>query len=574
VVSSLARNTRTAEIAVQWFSTSQYFSELMIRDPSLLDWVRAGAERRDREALAAEIWSELAGDRDEQARRLILRKARHREMLRIGYDDIIGDHPVESVTRALSQLADACVEAACRAARAGAEERHGVPLTSEGKPARFVVLGLGKLGGEELNYSSDIDLIFLYDDEGQTTGPRVLSNAEFFARIGGEIVRLLSDHSALGQAYRVDMRLRPEGDQGPLARSLAATLGYYEAAGRTWERQMLIKCRPVAGDLGLGRAFLDAITPFVYRRHLASAEIAEIQAMKRRIEARTHSAGHDEFEVKTGRGGIRDVEFVVQFLQLFHGGPYPEVRQPNTLTGLARLEAVGCLTAEERAIMEDAYRFLRRVEHRLQTMFDLQTHTMPRNAEEQRTLAIRLGYAPRSVWEDRIGPAQRFLADYRDKTERNRGILNRLLHDAFRDDAGTPADPAIDLVLDPEPAPDRIASVLGSYPFRDVPAAYRNLLALAREEDPSRSEARCRHFLAAIAPRLLQALSRAPDPDEALANLVDASASPGPRASLWERFSASPPTLRRFVEQCATGRTRPLSHELVGEPAGEPRRPL
>src|SRR5262249_28254642 len=159
---------------------------------------------------------------------------------------------------------------------------------------------LGKLGGEELNYSSDIDLIFLYDAEGQTAGPRAATNGEFFARLGGEIVRLLSDHTALGPAYRVDMRLRPEGDHGPLARSLPATLGYYETTGRTWERQALIKCRPVAGDLALGDQFLAAITPFVYRQYLGGAEIGEIKAMKRRIENRTRSAGADAFEVKTG----------------------------------------------------------------------------------------------------------------------------------------------------------------------------------------------------------------------------------------------------------------------------------
>src|SRR5262249_13370500 len=150
----------------------------------------------------------------------------------------------------------------------------------------------------------------------------------------------------------------------------------------------LIKCRPVAGDPELGRAFVETITPFVYRRYLGGAEIGEIKALKRRIEQRTVSAGTAEVEVKTGPGGIRDVEFVVQFLQLLHGGPYPEVRHPSTLPALSRLEAVGCLTSEERGIMEDTYRFLRRVEHRLQTMFDRQTHQMPRDPEERRTLAI------------------------------------------------------------------------------------------------------------------------------------------------------------------------------------------
>ena len=237
-----------------------------------------------------------------------------------------------------------------------------------------------------------------------------------------------------------------------MARSLPSTLGYYQTSGRTWERQALIKCRPIAGTSTSASDFLEAITPFVYRRYLSAAEIGEIKAMKRRIEQRTVSAGTAEVEVKTGHGGIRDVEFVVQFLQLLHGGEYPEVRHANTLVALSRLEVVGCLTAEERGIMVDTYRFLRRVEHRLQTMFDRQTHEMPRGKEEQRTLAIRLGYPPASVWEDRTGPAQRFLADYRDKTEKNRAILNHLLHDAFADGDST-VDPVVDLVLDPSPAP-------------------------------------------------------------------------------------------------------------------------
>ena len=363
-------------------------------------FLAAGRRRkRARETLIDDLWSELQSAGDDQASRLTLRRFRLREYLRIGYNDIVRDVPLEVTTLDLSHLADACVEAAYRLARARAIARHGEPRTANDRAARFAVLALGKLGGEELNYSSDIDLIFLYDAEGRASGEKGLSNSEFFARMGGEIVRLLSDHTSLGQAYRVDMRLRPEGDQGPLARSLAATLGYYETSGRTWERQALIKCRPIAGDIELGRDFLAAIAPFVYRRYLSAAEIGEIKAMKRRIEQRTVSAGTDEVEVKTGRGGIRDVEFVVQFLQLLHGGGAIEVRHQTTLVAIERLENAGCLTAEERGVMEDTYRFLRRLEHRLQTMFDRQTHQMPRDFEERRVLAIRMGYPPASPWE-------------------------------------------------------------------------------------------------------------------------------------------------------------------------------
>ena len=339
-------------------------------------------------------------------------------------------------------------------------------------------MGLGKLGGQELNYSSDIDLVFLYDQEGATGGPKVISNSEYFARMGSELVRLLAEHTSLGIAYRVDMRLRPDGEQGALASPLGATLGYYVTRGRTWERQALIKCRVVAGDLDLGKSFCDEIQPFVFRRFLGAAEIAEIKSLKRRIEQRTLSAGTSEVEVKTGHGGIRDIEFVVQFLQLLHGGEYPEVRHPTTLTAIARLEQVGCLSTEERCILDDNYRFLRRVEHRLQILFDRQTHEMPREEQARKTLALRMGYLPASGWEDGDSAAQRFMSDYRSKTELNRRILNHLLHDAFSGDNGTAVDLVVDLVLVPEPGADFIKEVLAPYPFKDQQTAYNNLMAL------------------------------------------------------------------------------------------------
>jgi glutamate-ammonia-ligase adenylyltransferase len=560
----LARHPRTIEILLQVFSTSQYLSDVLFRDPALLDWLQARPERRGRDDLCTELWNTLAGIDGDEEKRQLLRRFRQRETLRIGYNDIVRGFPLEVITEDLSRLADASVEAALRLAWAYTTARFGTPISRSGSPARFVVLGLGKLGGEELNYSSDIDLVFLYDEDGQTSGPKFLSNAEFFARMGSEILRLLEDHTALGIAYRVDMRLRPDGMQGALARSIDATLGYYVTRGRTWERQALIKCRPVAGDLALGRTFCEAITPFIYRRYLGAAEIAEIKALKRRIEQRTVSAGTAEVEVKTGTGGIRDVEFVVQFLQLLHGGECTEVRHFNTLQAMARLEQVGCLTAEERHIMDDTYRFLRRVEHRLQILFDRQTHEMPRDREDVRTLALRMGYPPAGPADERSGPAESFLSDYRSKTELNRRILNHLLHDAFKSDAGAAIDPVIDLVLDPDPTPEFISLALAPYPYADRYTAYQNLMALAREDFAFLSQARCRHFLAAIAPRLLEAVSRTPNPDMTLTNLEKVSASLGAKAVLWELFSFNPPSLRLYVELCATSQF--LTEILVNNP--------
>ena len=302
----------------------------------------------------------------------------------------------------------------------------------------------------------------------------------------------------------------------------------------------------------------------MYRRFLGAAEIAEIKSLKRRIEQRTLSAGTAEVEVKTGHGGIRDIEFVVQFLQLLHGGEYPEVRHSTTLPAIARLEQVGCLSTEERCILDDNYRFLRRVEHRLQILFDRQTHEMPREGQARKTLALRMGYLPASPWEDGDGPALRFMADYRNKTELNRRILNHLLHDAFSGDSGAAVDPVVDLVLDPEPGGEFIKEVLAPYPFRDRRTAYNNLMALAREDFQFLSQARCRHFLAAIAPRLLEAISRTPDPDMTLTNLEKVSASLGAKAILWELFNFNPPSLRLYVELCATSQF--LSEILINNP--------
>jgi len=559
----LAERPRATETLLQVFSTSQHLSELLIRRPELIDWLQSGAERRDRQTLINDLWNLInTGERTDDDR-LALRRFRNRETLRIGYNDIVRGFPLEVTTADLSNLADACVEAATRLARGTVEARYGTPLRADGEPARFVVLALGKLGGGELNYSSDIDLIFMYDEDGTTEGPRVASSSEFFARMGSEIVRLLSDHTPLGIAYRVDMRLRPEGDQGVLVRSFDATMGYYVTRGRTWERQALIKCRPIAGDLELGRAFIEAITPFIYRRYLNASEIAEIKALKRRIEQRTASAGRAEVEVKTGRGGIRDVEFVVQFLQLLHGGEHPEVRGANTLQAVDRLEQVGSLTAEERSVMDGTYRFLRQVEHRLQILFDRQTHEMPRDVEDLRTLAIRMGYVAGGADDPRSEPADRFLADYQSKTTLNRRILDHILHDAFVDD-GAEADPVVDLVLDPDPSDELIAEALGRLPFRDTAGAYHNLMALAREDFPFLSQARCLHFLASIAPRLMQAVCQTADPDVTLANLEKVSASLGAKAVLWELFNLNPPSLRLYVELCATSEM--LSRLLITNP--------
>jgi glutamate-ammonia-ligase adenylyltransferase len=539
------RDSEALHTLIQICSTSQHLSDLLIADPGSFDLLRITAGKAvARQHLVDELCSEVEALDHESAVFRALRRFKRRETLRIAYGDIVREQSLGTVAAQISYVADAILEAALAAAWKKLVEQRGTPRGPDGQRARFVVIGMGKLGGAELNYSSDIDLIFLYDHDGSTDGKRLLTNVEFFDRLARELNRLLTETTELGAAYRVDLRLRPEGERGPLVHSAAGALHYYDTRGRTWERQAFIKARPVAGDLGLGSEFLEWLQSWIYRRYLGQADIIGIKALKRRIEQRTRDEGADDRDVKTGRGGIRDVEFAIQFLQLLNGDQ-SEVRTGNTLEAIARLEQVGCLTNLERSLLEENYSFLRKIEHRLQIMFDLQTHMQPADRDELRKLALRMGYA-----DTPTEPAlETFQEDYRSRTQENRQILNHLLHDAFRDDTRAAAE--VDLVLDPDPPEEQIVEVLRKYPFRDVKQAYRNLMALAEEKILFLSTRRCRLFLASIAPQLLEAVAATPDPDSTLVNLDKVSNSLGGKGVLWELFSFNPPSLRLCVELCA-----------------------
>jgi glutamate-ammonia-ligase adenylyltransferase len=474
---------------------------------------------------------------------LILCRYKRRETLRIAYGDIVRQQDIATVTEQISWLAEAICEAAIRWTRSELEQTRGKPLRWDGQPARFAALALGKLGGCELNYSSDIDLVFLCDADGQTSGARRMPNIEFFERLTKSVIRLLTETTKLGSVYRVDIRLRPHGNSGPAVIGAEDALRHYDISGRTWERQAYVKARTVAGDKELGDWFLGELAPWVFRRYLSSADITGIKALKRRIEKRAYTQGVDRRNVKTGHGGIRDIEYVIQFLQLLNGGDLPQLRTGNTLEAIRRLEEVGCLTMQERTVLEANYSFLRNIEHRLQIMFDLQTHVIPESATEMRRLAIRLGY-------DKEDALTAFRKDLQSKTELNHTILDHLLHDAFPDDEGGNVE--ADLVLDPEPDEQTIADCLGKYPFGDLRDAYRNLNSLARERVAFLSGRRCRHFLAAIAGDLLREIAATPDPDFTLTNLSNVSESLGGKGILWELFSFNPPSLQLYVQLCAT----------------------
>ena len=402
-----------------------------------------------------------------------LRVFRRRAMVRVAARDLTGA-PVEEVVEEITAVADACFAHACRGVGAGG----------------FAVIGLGKLGGAELNYASDVDVLFVTEGGGAEGHGRT-------ERAAAEIIRLLSAPTSEGIALRVDPTLRPGGRGGALARSLAAMGEYYASQALTWERQALIKARPVAGDLGVGRAFVDLVAPLVYREELSPHAIEEVRRVKVRLEEYVRARGKAGVEVKRGWGGIRDVEFAVQLLQIVHGGRDARLRQPNTLRALSVLAAEGYVAEDDAEALAGAYRFLRRVEHRLQMVRDLQTHELPGDRASLARLARSL---------DLDGPDE-LKAEYGRQTSLVRGLHERLFYrpllEAF-------AGPTV-----PRPGVDRAATeeLLAGLGFRQPGSAYA---VLDRLVDPS---TRLGKVLAHVFPVMAPALALASNPDAALVRL-------------------------------------------------------
>ncbi len=540
------RDPRSLPNLLLMFNSSQNLSDQLCTDPESFDLLRMTQGRPvAREVLVEELVSNVRTMTHQADVMTALRRFKRREILRIAYGDIVQGLPVSQVTRQISYVADALVEAALDFALRTVTTKHSHRNGQSFLRPRFVVLALGKLGGLELNYSSDIDLVFLYRPADRADPAQQHETQDFANRVSQELIRLLTETTSLGFAYRVDMRLRPDGRQGAVCSRVDQALTYYENRGRTWERQAYVKARAIAGDLELGKEYLAELASWVYRRYLSRADIAGIKALKRRIEDRASDRGVAESDVKAGHGGIRDVEFVIQFLQLLSGGVEPSVRTGNTLEAIDRLAKTGGLTHQERALLDENYCFLRTLEHRLQIMYDLQTHQLPTEADDLGKVAMRMGF----VSTPHVTALQAFQASYQQRTEVNRKILDHLLHDAFGDDAES--EPEVDLVNDPAPSPEAIDRVLAPYQFRDVHAAYENLMSLAEEPIPFLSSRRCRLFLASIATRLLTAIAQTPDPDATLVTLSRVSDSLGGKAALWELLSSNHPTLNLYVTLCA-----------------------
>ena len=319
-----------------------------------------------------------------------LRRLRHREVARIGWRDLAGWATLEEVVATLSELADAIIEIALACAHREVAERYGQPIGNDtGLPIALTVFGLGKLGGRELNLSSDVDLIFAYAEPGETLGPSKISNQEFFIKLGQVLIAILEEPTADGIVYRTDMRLRPNGDSGPLVLSYDAMDHYYLTHGRDWERYALIKARPVAGDCLGGTQLLKTLRPFIYRKYLDFGAIDAIRSMKALIERELQHQDMSD-HIKLGRGGIREIEFIVQSHQIIHGGRHQALQTPSIWSALTALESLGILDHQCVEQLRSGYDFLRRLEHRLQVLDDQQTHRIPKDPVEKQRIATAM----------------------------------------------------------------------------------------------------------------------------------------------------------------------------------------
>jgi len=546
---TLASHPGAATLLATVGGASQVLADTLRRYPHLLAWLLEPAVMREwaAEDMKAELAATLAPFQRREARGNAMRRFKYRQLLRIGARDLLGDADLSASTRELAHLADACLDAAWRDADAAARAQYGAPLDADGRETGLIVIGMGKLGGRELNYSSDIDLMFAYGADGETAGGPGgrLPNGEYFAKVARDIVGMLEGSTDEGYLFRVDLRLRPEGRMGAVALSLDGFGIYHRERAELWERQALLKSRVAAGDDDVGARFTAFVQDVVWRRGIDPRIVRAVRGMKRQIDASLRDKGVEAgANVKLGRGGIREIEFLVQAMQLLYGGDDPRIRERTSLTAIARLTERGYLAGALGRALAEAYEYLRTVEHRLQILHELQTHTLPDDPEALGRLARRVGFT---------GTPRQAAAAFRRRHRAVTAEVRRAFEAFFRERRAAPIRVRI---------PSRLA--LHATGFADPERAAQNLKLLVEGRPLVPYAPELRRAMERIFPVMLDALWKSPDPDEALNQFERFIAAVGPRAGYVELLAAAPDVLVGLMRLCAGGDL--LTQLLITEP--------
>ena len=415
------------ELLARTFGASSFMAEILVRNPPWFYWLAdpQNLERsRGRAAIEADLDRFLAPLSSIERRLDGLRIIRRREILHIGVRDLLRMATVEETLASLTVLAEVLVQRAYELAEETLRTEHDLPpLTPEERTSGsgFTVIALGKLGAGELNFSSDVDVVYLYASERGRMAPRASapSRDDYYGALARRVTSYLADATVEGSVYRVDLRLRPEGRMGAVAQSLRAFQDYYRTRGRTWERLALLRARPVAGDRPLGFRFLGRVRPFLYGRPFDAEAVAEVRRLKEETDREVARRGETERNVKLGAGGIREVEFLVQAFQLRFGKHRPGLRVRDTLGALDAIRSAGFLDEDEHRSLRRAYVFLRDVENKLQMVADAQVHALPVSDDEIRLCALRLGYRD----ETRCGAGEALLRDHHSHTAAVNGVF-------------------------------------------------------------------------------------------------------------------------------------------------------
>ncbi|KPK70706.1 MAG: hypothetical protein AMJ84_07400 [Acidithiobacillales bacterium SM23_46] len=529
------------ETAPRVIAASDFVGQQCLRTPGLLgDLVGSGdlARAYERGELAGRVRSAVAQVDAEDALMRALRVSRQREMVRIAWRDLAGWASLNETLSALSELADASLDATLGFLHSNFIARHGIPRGESSKaPQRLVVLGMGKLGGRELNFSSDIDLIYSYPEEGETE--RGLSNHEFFVRLGQALIRLLNENTAEGFVFRVDMRLRPNGASGPLALSFDAMEHYYQTHGREWERYALLKARIVAGDGKAGAELLARLKPFVFRKYLDFGAIESIRSMKAMI-AREVERRSLQSNVKLGPGGIREIEFIAQALQLVRAGREPQLQEPTLLKVLPLLAAAGHITEHDARDLSDAYVFLRNTEHRLQMAADRQTQVLPADEAERVRLAFASGFGDWPSFDKALA--------------RHRRRVDEVFAQMFvapQGEAEPAGEPGLQAVWQSAIGRERAASILTQAGYTDAEAVLTLLDGLRSGGAYVAFSAEGRARMDRLMPLLLGAVGLTPDPDTTLVRIAHLIEAIGRRSTYLALLVENPMALSQLVKLCA-----------------------